>query len=134
MSLEGPAFSAVLESANGMEAQPARVDAAVINNLPPRIQADFAFGAIGIPNSSFHIHLAPLYGIVRLEVKSIHGRWDPDLAQRKTQTSASRLPEVHEKPAALLPRYTPPLPAFGSRFGSRLDLTRFSGQFLTSLS
>jgi hypothetical protein len=88
MSLEGPAFSAVLESTDGMEAQPARVDAAVINNVPPRIQADFAFGAIGIPNLSFHLRLALLYGIVRLEVKSIHGRWDPDLTQRKTRTSA----------------------------------------------
>jgi hypothetical protein len=84
MSSEVPAFSALLESVNGMEAQPARVDAAVINNVPPRIQADFAFSAIGIPNSSFRIHLATLYAIVRLEVKLVHGRWDPRLSPAQT--------------------------------------------------
>jgi len=52
MSLEVPAFSALLESANGVEAQPARVDAAVINKVPARIQAAFAFSAIGIPLST----------------------------------------------------------------------------------
>jgi hypothetical protein len=65
MSLEVPAFSALLEAANGMEAQPARVDAAVINNVPPRIQADFAFSAgVGIPNPSSLPTLASLYAIV----------------------------------------------------------------------
>jgi len=68
MSFEGPAFSAVLESANGMEAQLARVDAAVINNVPPRIQVAFPFSAIGIPNSGSLFHPGPLYTIVRLEV------------------------------------------------------------------
>jgi hypothetical protein len=43
-----PFFSTLFESANGMEAQPARVDAAVINSVPLRVQADFLFAAIGI--------------------------------------------------------------------------------------
>jgi hypothetical protein len=51
MSLVGPAFSALLESVNGMEAQPATVDAAVIKNVPPRIQADRLFSDIGNPDS-----------------------------------------------------------------------------------
>jgi hypothetical protein len=33
-------FSALFESVDGIEAQPARVDAAVINSVPLRIQAD----------------------------------------------------------------------------------------------
>ena len=48
-SWEAPIFSVLFESVNGMEAQLARVDAAVINNVPLRIQADFLFAAIGIP-------------------------------------------------------------------------------------
>jgi hypothetical protein len=47
-----PALSALLESANGMEAQPARVDAAVINNAPLTIQAVFAFSAMAFRTSS----------------------------------------------------------------------------------
>jgi hypothetical protein len=35
-----------------VEAQPARVDAAVINKVPARTQPAFAFSAIGIPLSS----------------------------------------------------------------------------------
>jgi hypothetical protein len=92
MSLVVPVVSALLELADGMEAQPARVDAALINNIAPRIRAAFAFSAIGFPNSRIRIHLAPLYAIEPREVKSIHGRWEPDLAQRIPRTSASRLP------------------------------------------
>jgi hypothetical protein len=51
MSLEGPVFSSLLESVNGMEAQPATVDATVIKNVPPRIQADRLLTDIGNPNS-----------------------------------------------------------------------------------
>jgi hypothetical protein len=57
MSLEVPEFSAFLESAsNGVEAQPVRVNATVVNNVTPRIRAAFAFGAIGIPNPGIRIH------------------------------------------------------------------------------
>jgi hypothetical protein len=52
MSLEVPAFSALLESANGVEAQPAKVDVAVTNKVAARIQTAFAFSAIGIPLST----------------------------------------------------------------------------------
>jgi len=51
ISWEVAAFSALLELGKGMEAQPARVDAAVINNVPLRIQADFLFSDIGTPIS-----------------------------------------------------------------------------------
>jgi hypothetical protein len=51
ISWDGPAFSVLLESANGIDAQPARVDAAVINNVPPRTQAEFLFSDIGTPIS-----------------------------------------------------------------------------------
>ncbi len=77
MSCEGPAFSALLDSVNGKEAQPARVDAAVINNVPPSTQADFAFNAFGIRIRASASTLTPLYASVRLEVKSIHGPWVP---------------------------------------------------------
>jgi hypothetical protein len=66
MSLDVPAISALLELANGVEAQPARIDAAVINNVPPRIQADFVLSVIAIPHSSSLIHPGSLYDIVRL--------------------------------------------------------------------
>jgi len=55
--LEVLVFWALLESANGMDAQPARV-AAEINNVPPRIRAAFAFIAIGIARLTdmvFHV-------------------------------------------------------------------------------
>jgi hypothetical protein len=65
-------FWALLESVNGVEAQPARVDAAVINNVAPRIRAAFAFCAIGIPNS--RIRTTTLYATEPLEVKSVHRR------------------------------------------------------------
>ena len=41
------AFSAPLELANGVEAQPATVDATMINNVPRTIKADFLSGDIG---------------------------------------------------------------------------------------
>jgi hypothetical protein len=55
ISWDGPAFSTLLESANGVAAQPARVDAAAVNNVPPRIQADFLFSDIGTPISHLGI-------------------------------------------------------------------------------
>jgi hypothetical protein len=70
--LEVPVFWALLESVNGVEAQPARVDAAVINNVAPRIRAAFAFCAIGIPNS--RIRTTTLNATEPLEVKSVHRR------------------------------------------------------------
>jgi hypothetical protein len=45
------AFSALLELANGMEAQPATVDATMINNVPRIVQADFLSGDMGTPIS-----------------------------------------------------------------------------------
>ena len=65
---------ALLESVNGIEAQPARVDAAVINNATPRIRAAFAFSAIGIPNSRNRNHSTTLYATESLEVN--HRRRD----------------------------------------------------------
>jgi hypothetical protein len=55
ISWEVVALSALLEPANGMGAQPERVDAAVINSAPPRIQADFLFSAIAIPISRLDV-------------------------------------------------------------------------------
>jgi hypothetical protein len=55
ISWEAAAFSALLELANGAEAQPAKVNAAVINNVARRIQADFLFNDIGIPISRLGI-------------------------------------------------------------------------------
>jgi hypothetical protein len=52
---EVTALSALFESVNGREAQPARVDAATTNNIPQRIQAEVLLGAIGIP-ISLEIH------------------------------------------------------------------------------
>jgi hypothetical protein len=52
---EVPSFSVLFESVNGREVQPASVDAAATNNVPPRIQADFLFAAMGIP-ISLEIH------------------------------------------------------------------------------
>ena len=51
ISWEVVAFSALLGLANGMEAQPAAVDATMINNAPRIIQADFLSGDIGTPIS-----------------------------------------------------------------------------------
>jgi hypothetical protein len=51
ISWEVVALSALLELANGMEAQPAAVDARMINNAPRIIQADFLSGDIGTPIS-----------------------------------------------------------------------------------
>jgi hypothetical protein len=46
ISWEVVAFSAPLELANGVEAQPATVDATMINNVPRIIKADFLSGDI----------------------------------------------------------------------------------------
>jgi hypothetical protein len=51
ISWEVVALSALLELANGMEAQPAAVNATMINNVPRIIQADFLSGDIGTPIS-----------------------------------------------------------------------------------
>jgi hypothetical protein len=51
ISWEVVAFSALLELANGLEAQPATIDATMINNVPRIIQADFLSGDIGTPIS-----------------------------------------------------------------------------------
>jgi hypothetical protein len=51
ISWEVAVFLALLELANGMEAQPATVDATMINNIPRIIQADFLSGDIGTPIS-----------------------------------------------------------------------------------
>jgi hypothetical protein len=51
ISWEVVAFSALLELANGIEAQPATVDATMINNVPPIIQADFLSSDIVAPIS-----------------------------------------------------------------------------------
>src|SRR5271168_4544971 len=51
ISWEVVALSAPLELANGVEAQPATVDATVINNVPRIIKADFLSGDIGTPVS-----------------------------------------------------------------------------------
>ncbi len=48
ISLEVPVFWALFESVDGIEAQPARFDAAVINKVTPRIRAAFLFSVIGI--------------------------------------------------------------------------------------
>ena len=47
ISWEVVGLSALLELANGMEAQPATVDATMINNVAHIIQADFLSGDIG---------------------------------------------------------------------------------------
>lgn len=52
-------FWALLDSVNGVEAQPARVDAAVINNVKGRIRGAFKFSVIGIPNSRIRNHSTP---------------------------------------------------------------------------
>ena len=49
ISWEVVAFSAPLELANGVEAQPATVDATMMNNVPRIIKADFLSGDIGTP-------------------------------------------------------------------------------------
>ncbi len=49
ISWELVAFSAPLELANGVEAQPAPIDATMINNVPRIIKADFLSGDIGTP-------------------------------------------------------------------------------------
>ena len=51
ISWEVVALSAPLELANGVEAQPATVDATMINNVPRIIKADFLSGDIGTPVS-----------------------------------------------------------------------------------
>jgi hypothetical protein len=51
ISWEVVAFSAALELANGVEAQPATVDATMINNVPWIVKADFLSGDIGTPVS-----------------------------------------------------------------------------------
>lgn len=51
ISWEVAAFSALLELANGVEAQPATVDATMINSVPRIIKADFLSGDIGTPVS-----------------------------------------------------------------------------------
>jgi hypothetical protein len=51
ISWEVSAFSALLESASGVEAQPATVDATMIINVPPIVQADFLSCDIGTPIS-----------------------------------------------------------------------------------
>jgi hypothetical protein len=51
ISWEVVALSALLELADGVEAQPATVDATMINNVPPIIQADFLASDIGTPIS-----------------------------------------------------------------------------------
>jgi hypothetical protein len=51
ISWEVVALSALLELANGEEAQPATVDATMINNVPRIIQADFLCCDIGTPIS-----------------------------------------------------------------------------------
>jgi hypothetical protein len=48
-SWEVVALSALLELATGEEAQPATVDATMINNVPRIIQADFLSGDIRTP-------------------------------------------------------------------------------------
>jgi hypothetical protein len=65
ISLEMPVFWALLESASDVEAQPARVDAAVINNVTPRIRTALAFtnSAIDIPNSRVPDHSTTLYAL-----------------------------------------------------------------------
>ena len=50
-SWEVVALSALLEFATGEEAQPATVDAIMINNVPRIIQADFLSGDIRTPIS-----------------------------------------------------------------------------------
>jgi hypothetical protein len=57
ISWEAVAFSALLELANGMEAQPATVDPTMINNVPRIIQADFLSGDIGTPVSRLGVLL-----------------------------------------------------------------------------
>jgi len=111
MSLEVPAFSALLESGNGTEAHPARVDAAVINNVPPRIQAD-AFSAIGPSELELPYPLATLYAIVSFEVKIVQRRWYPDFNRRKPRNSASRQPvrNTHRPVMAALCRWPPLAP------------------------
>jgi hypothetical protein len=51
ISWEVVALSAPLELADGVEAQPATVDATRIDNVPRIIEADFLSGDIGIPVS-----------------------------------------------------------------------------------
>jgi hypothetical protein len=51
ISWDVAAFSAPLELANGAEAQPATVDATMINNVPRIIKADFLSGDISTPVS-----------------------------------------------------------------------------------
>ena len=51
ISWEVVAFSALLELANGVEAQPATVVATMINNVARIIKADFLSGDIGAPVS-----------------------------------------------------------------------------------
>jgi hypothetical protein len=51
ISWEVVAFSAPLELANGVEAQPATVDATMINNVPWIINADFLSDDFGTPVS-----------------------------------------------------------------------------------
>ena len=79
-------FCALLESADGVEAQPTIADAAVIKNVPPRIRTAFRFSAIGIPNLGIRIHSTTLYAIEPLEAKPEHARWeshlDPSLTSR----------------------------------------------------
>ena len=48
-------FSALLELANGVEAQPATVDATMIINVPPIIQADFLSSDISTPISRLRV-------------------------------------------------------------------------------
>jgi len=109
MSLEMLAFSAPPESANGMEAHPTTVDAAMIKNAPPRIQADCVLSTIGIPNSFPYLNLAPLYAIVQLEVKLIRRR----LRNLPGQARSLRVPA----PLTVLPLHpcsgARPCPSFG---------------------
>jgi len=58
ISWEEAGFSALLESVNGVAAQPARLVATVINNVTPRIQAGLLFGDIGTPTSRFAVRLS----------------------------------------------------------------------------
>jgi hypothetical protein len=70
--LKLPVFWALLGSVNDVEAQPARLDAAVIHNVTARIRAAFAFidGAIGIPKWRISNRSSTFYAIEALDVKS----------------------------------------------------------------
>ena len=83
---------ALFESADGVEAQPPIADAAVIKNVPPRIQAAFLFNAIGIPNLGIRIHTTTLYAIEPLEAK-------PEPARAISTTSYIRGPNFAIAPA-----------------------------------